>query len=124
METIRTGYCIAGTRMLCQYGNDRFVVQSRWQVFHRTADIHEALAVFEGLCLEEHPTKRHTRFLVREARRNRRSRFRSNATWERRVIECARRRGEGLMPVICGSKGAIEHWVPRADRPRMALQSK
>lgn len=88
------------------------MVRSRWQKFHATPDIHEALAVFEGLCLEHLPSKAQARFLVTEARRNVRPRFRSNAAWERRVIECARRRSEGLRPVICGSKGAVEAWVP------------
>lgn len=116
MPTIRSGFSIEGVRLECNEQGAAFVVQSRWQRFHRTADIHEALVVFEGLCLEEHPTKAHTKRLVIEARRNRRTRFSTNAAWERRVLECARRRSEGLVPVICGSKGAIEKWVPAASR--------
>lgn len=111
METIRSNYSIEGVRLFCLTRGAEFEVSSRWQTFHRSTDIHEALAVFEGLCFEDWPTKRHTKWLVREARRNRRNRFTSNAAWEARVIECARRRSEGLVPVICGSKGSLENWV-------------
>lgn len=67
--------------------------------------------VFEGLCLELDPTRAHAKRLVLEARRIRRSQFTNLAAWERRVIECARRRAEGLRPVMCGRKGAVETWV-------------
>lgn len=122
MTTIRSGFSIAGVRLVCDEVGNQFLVQSRWQRFHKTDDIHEALAVFEGLCLEEHPTKKHTKRLVTEARRNIRTRFASNAGWERRVIECARRRSEGLVPVICGSKGSVEKWVPAATRTRPSAE--
>ena len=111
MATIRSGFCIEGTRLFCEESEGSFLIASRWQRFHKTGDVHEALAVFEGLCLEDSPTKAHAKRLVQEARRNIRSRFSGNAAWERRVIECARRRSEGLRPVICGSKGSIESWV-------------
>lgn len=111
MGTIRSGFPVEGPRLFCEeVAGGGFEVISRWQTFHKTRDIHEALAVFEGLCLEEHPTRAHAGRLVHEARRNRRNRFTNNAAWESRVIECARRRAEGLVPVICGSKGAVERW--------------
>lgn len=53
MEIIRSGYSIAGQRLFCEHKNEQFRVISRWQTFHRTPDIHEALAIFEGLCLED-----------------------------------------------------------------------
>lgn len=118
MEVIRSGFCIEGVRLFCHQEGGVFVVSSRWQRFHSVSDIHEALLVFEGLCLEEWPTKAHTKRLVLEARRNRRACFVSLAGWERRVIECARRRAEGLTPVICGSKGAVEKWVPKKEIAR------
>lgn len=116
MTTIRSSFTPGGVRMFCEDSDGVFNVQTRWQRLHRTADIHEALAVFEGLCLEDNPSKAHAKRLVLEARRNIRTRFSSNAAWERRVIECARRRAEHLVPVICGSKGAVEKWVPAAAR--------
>lgn len=113
--TIRSSFSLEGVRLTCDRIGDSFVVQSRWQRFHKTPDIHEALVVFEGLCLEELPGRDHTKRLVREARRNKRSQFTSLAAWERRVIECARRRAEGLVPVICGRKSAVELWRPQAS---------
>lgn len=112
MPTIRSGFSINGTRMFCEEVSDGFEVVSRYQRFHKTKDIHEALAVFEGLCLEDAPTRAHARYLTIESRRNIRTRFFVPALWEKRVIECARRRSEGLRPVTCGSKGAVEKWVP------------
>ena len=115
--TIRSSYTIDGVRLFCDAIDSAqrtvFEVRSRWQWFHRSASIHEALAVFEGLCFEDGPTRRHAKNLVIEARRNRINRFTSRAAWERRVIECARRRSDGLVPVIGGSHGAIEIWKPR-----------
>lgn len=114
MGTIRSGFPVEGPRLFCDEIEDGFEVVSRYQRFHKCRDLYEALAVFEGLCLEVHPSREHAKRLVLEARRLRRTRFFNNATWERRVIECARRRAEGLRPVICGSKGAVEVWVPAA----------
>ncbi len=114
MSTLRSGYAINGQRMFCDERPDgKFQVASRYQRFHKTADLDEALVVFEGLCLEEAPTREHAQRLVLEARRNRRSRFTSLAAWERRVLECARRRAEGLVPRIMGSKGSVEAWLPQ-----------
>lgn len=115
--TIRSGFSLEGVRLTCDQIGDVFVVQSRWQRFHKTPDIHEALVVFEGLCLEELPGRDHTKRLVHEARRNKRSQFTCPAAWERRVIECARRRAEGLAPIICGSKGSVEKWLPKTPAP-------
>lgn len=112
MEIIRSGFSVEGVRLMCECRDGSFIVESRWQSFHASRCIHEALVVFEGLCLEDYPTKQHAVLLVREARRIRRSRMTSNAAWERRVIECARRRAEGLRVVIGGSKGGVEAWVP------------
>ena len=111
MSIIRSGFAIEGVRLFCEESKtSNFDVVSRWQRFHRCTDIHEALAVLEGLCLEYHPTKAHAKRLVLEARRNKRHQFPSLAAWERRVIECARRRSEGLVPFLCGSKHSVEDW--------------
>lgn len=111
METIRSSYSIEGVKLFCNYINGVFVVESRWQRFHSTADINEALAVFEGLCMEELPTKQQAKYLILEARRNHRNMFVSLAAWEKRVIECALRRCDGLALTISGSKGAVEVWA-------------
>lgn len=117
--TIRSGFPVEGPRLFVEeMDNGVFEVASRWQRFHKTDNLDEALVVFEGLCLEINPGRTHARNLVHEARRLRKSRFAIPAQWERRVIECARRRSEGLVPVICGSKGALEHWVPAESRPQ------
>jgi len=112
LENIRSSFSAGGVRLFCEAIGGQFVVYSRWQQFHRTEDIHEALAVFEGLCFEKYPSKAHARHLVREARRNNRLRSTSNAAWEWRVIRCAWRRSSGLVPKICGSKASVEVWGP------------
>ena len=94
MVTIRSGFSCEGPRLFCEETEGGFEVISRYQRFHKTADIYEALVVFEGLCLEDLPTRNHAKRLVLEARRNRRHRFTDNTAWEKRVIECARRRAE------------------------------
>lgn len=112
-QTIRSSFTVDGVRLFCDSESDSFIVQSRHQIFHRTEDIDEALVVFEGLCLEDGPTRTHARRLIAESRRNKRHTMTSLAAWERTVIEHARRRSEGLRPVICGSKGSVTKWVSR-----------
>lgn len=70
LETIRSGFSVEGVRLSCDHFEGRFFVQSRWQVFHRTKNIDEALMVFEGLCLEDYPVKARAKQLVDEYRRN------------------------------------------------------
>jgi hypothetical protein len=114
METIRSSWSIEGEPMFCEYNEAKkqFEVSSRWLNFFKTPDIYVALVIFDGLCMEDYPTKEHTKRLVHEARRNKRQRFSSNMGWHSRVIECALRRAEGLVPRICGSKGSVEKWIP------------
>lgn len=111
-DIIRSSFSIDGVKLVCEAENGEFLVYSRWQRFYRSRSIDEALTVFEGLCQETLPTKAHTKRLMTEMRRNRRHQFVSGAAWERRVIECARRRAEGLVPRLCGSKGSVEDWRP------------
>jgi hypothetical protein len=112
MSVIRSSYSVCGTYLECAEQKDgRFFVQSRWDIFHRTSDIHEALAVFEGLCFEDGPSKAHAKRLANEARRIKRNDSASPAGWEWDVIKSARKRAEGMRPVICGSKGSTVKWV-------------
>lgn len=114
MEIIRSSWSIEGVALFCHFNEAKrqFEVSSRWQHFWTSQDIYEALVVFDGLCMELYPTKEHTKRLIKEARRNLRRRFTCINQWHARVIECALRRSEGLVPRICGSKGSIEAWVP------------
>ena len=114
-EIIRSGFPIEGPRLFCEFNGRFFLVQSRFQRYHKTPDIHEALVVFEGLCQVEFPMRRHAKSLIVEARRNQRFRFVNICEWEKRVLECAKRRDEGFRPLICGSKCSLEKWIPVAS---------
>lgn len=111
LGVIRSSIGVCGTRIYCEATPTGYDVYIRWAKIHRTDDIDEALAVFEGLCLHDVPSRKSKKNLVLEARRHRRSAFANMAAWEAYVIENARRRDEGLRPVYRG-KNVIE-WVTK-----------
>jgi len=59
-ETLRSTFLpldtLAGTRLFLRYYPERrlpYIVETRWQIFYRTADIQQGIALFEGLASGE-----------------------------------------------------------------------
>lgn len=112
-ELIRSSFSLNGVPLFCFYKNGKFEVCSRWQKFHLITDIYEALAVFDGLCFTDVPSRASAKNIIIEARRNKKRSFKTITQWHNRVISCAIKRDDGFVLRICGSKGSIESWVKK-----------
>ncbi len=119
METLRTSFMQDGNKieLIFDAAHDVYRIGTRWFWLAKFKSVYDACDAFEALELTKAPaTTRIGRIFQAEIRRVPRHRFGSNRNTHSRIIylvNSVERRLAGLQPQRCGSKGAIERWIPK-----------
>ena len=117
METIRSGFTTDGQRVFILFETERrlYMVATRWQWLASFDNVWDACDAFEAIEMMEGNLRVAAKFAKSEICRMPRREFgRQRATMARinYLINSIERRISGLRPIRCGSKGAVEKWIP------------
>lgn len=116
-EILRSSYTQEGERFFLVYDPIKavFRIGTRWQWLVGFESIWDACDAFETLELAEGDQKALAGLIKKEVRRVPRHHFIQRGSMGRinYLINSVERRMQGLRPQRCGSKGAVERWIPR-----------
>lgn len=116
-EILRSSYTQEGERFFLVYDPIKavFRIGTRWQWLVGFESIWDACDAFETLELAEGDQKALAGLIKKEVRRVPRHHFIHRGSMGRinYLINSVERRMQGLRPQRCGSKGAVERWIPR-----------
>ncbi len=117
METIRSGFTPDGQRVFLFFDTQRnlYRLATRWAWLASFDNVWDACDSFEAVELMEGDLRRVAKTAKLEIIRVPRHMFGKNRSAMTRInylINCIERRLDGLRPIICGRKGAVEKWIP------------
>jgi len=117
METLRNSFTTDGQRVFLMFDESRglYRLATRWAWLSSFDSIWDACDAFEAVEFMEGDLRHVSKISKSEISRVPRHRFGSRRGTMSRInylINCIERRIAGLRPVICGSKGSVEKWIP------------
>jgi hypothetical protein len=115
-ETLRSSFTCEGVRIFLLFDAHArlYRLATRWYWLTSFGSIWDACDAFDALQLMEGDDRQICRILKSEIKRVPRHHFglaRNKMGRINYLINSAERRLQGLRPIRCGSKGAVEHWV-------------
>ena len=116
-EILRSSYTCQGMPIFLIFDEKKslYRLATRWYWLTAFDNVYDACDAFEAIGLMEGDEKHIAKILKTEIKRVPRYKFglaRNTMGRINYLINSAERRLAGLRPVLCGSKGAIEKWVP------------
>lgn len=115
-ETLRSSYTQDGTRFFLVFDANRatFRIGTRWHWLASFDSVWDACDAFEAMELVDGDLIELGRLIKKEIRRVPRYRFFRPGGMGRinYLVNSVDRRLQGLRPQRCGSKGAVERWIP------------
>lgn len=126
METLRTSFMQDGNKieLVFDASRDLYRVGTRWIWLASFDSVYDACDAFEALEMVDAPATAELGKLIRtEIKRVPRHHFGHSCNTHSRIVylmNSVERRLAGLRPQRCGSKGAVERWIPHLSPTSMA----